>query len=161
MGRKPKTNRRFSPCLTLFVSGLNSLPDTSIKQRYLSSEAECIFCILTLIQLKICCIRKRIEAQNIQSWAPAVLLAGFNASVCLFVKLNQAADEAHFNSTELVISTSRTTFLHFLLYATCANNVIVCHGLALQQIVLFCSYVAFILASKWKWYSNAFLRHLL
>lgn len=152
MRHKPKTNRRFSHCLTLLISGLNSLPETSIKQRYLSSEAEYIFCILTLIQLKICCIRKRVEAQNTQSWAPAVQLTGFDASVCLFVKLNQAADAAHFNRTELVISTFRTTFLHFLLYAACANNVIVYHRLALQQIVLFCSYVAFILASKWKWY---------
>lgn len=72
--------------------------------------------------------------------------------VRLFVKLNQASDASHFNSTELVFSTPRTNFLHFLLYAACANNVIVCHRLALQQIVLFCSYIAFILASKWKWY---------
>lgn len=135
MKHKPRRNRSFSHCLVLPVSEWTPLPETSIRQRYLSSEAECICCLLTFIHLKICCIRKRVEAWNRQSWVLGSCCAACRIHclcVCVFVKLNSATDAAPFNSAELVISTPRTTFLNFLLYAAVANNVIVCHGLALQ-----------------------------
>lgn len=119
------------------------------------------FCILKFIHLKICCIRKRVEAQNIQSWLLGSCCAACRIRclcVCEFVKLNPATDAAHFNSTELVISTPRTTFLNFLLYAAGANNVIVCHRLALQ------TDCALMLHSFWLPSgsgTNGFLRHLL
>lgn len=161
MKYKPKRNRSFFHCLVLSISGLTSLPETSIRQRYLSSEAEHICCILKFIHLKICCIRKRVEAQNIQSWLLGSCCAACRIPclcVCEFVKLNPAIDAAHFNSTELVISTPRTTFLNFLLYAAGANNVIVCHRLALQ------TDCALMLHSFWLPSgsgTNGFLRHLL
>lgn len=73
-------------------------------------------------------------------------------------KLNPDTVAVHFNNTELAIFKTRTVFLNFLVYAAGANNVIVCHRLALY------TDCALMLHSFWfpsGSGTNGFLRHLL